>query len=190
MEAAAQLFDREGLTATTNRIAARAGVSIGTLYQYFPNKHALMHALAERHLREARVQLDMVFRRLRESKPPFEESMRAILDVIVELHSDRPAMHRLMHRFAPRLPAELAALRAFEDQLADEIAYHLDRCNRGGDDTELTAQTLVHAVDAHLHRVMTRHKIDTEQLMLLVEQLTPATRLADRPVRRERRATP
>lgn len=53
LEAAAQVFRAEGYGATTNRIAARAGVSIGTLYEYFPNKEALLLALAERHVEEA-----------------------------------------------------------------------------------------------------------------------------------------
>lgn len=35
---------------TTNRVAARAGVSIGTMYQYFPHKRALLYAVLERHL--------------------------------------------------------------------------------------------------------------------------------------------
>ncbi len=37
---------------TTTKVALRAGVSVGTLYQYFPNKSALLQAVLERHLRE------------------------------------------------------------------------------------------------------------------------------------------
>lgn len=55
--AAARVFKREGFAATTNRIAAAAGVSIGTLYEYFPNKQALLLALAERHVELAEREL-------------------------------------------------------------------------------------------------------------------------------------
>lgn len=51
--AAARVFRAEGFAATTNRIAAVAGVSIGTLYEYFPNKQALLLALAEAHVQTA-----------------------------------------------------------------------------------------------------------------------------------------
>lgn len=173
LEAAAQVFDREGLTATTNRIAERAGVSIGSLYQYFPNKHALMRALAERHVGDASERLDAVLKQLRDEEPPFGESMRAILGAVVDLHRDRPALHRLMHRVAPRIPADLETLRAFEDHITGEIAYHLTRCGRDGGDAELTAQTVVHAVDAHLHRVMTGRDMGVERLVVLVERLAP-----------------
>ncbi|MFD3458274.1 TetR/AcrR family transcriptional regulator [Nocardia fluminea] len=179
MEAAAQMFTREGLATTTNRIAERAGVSIGTLYQYFPNKHAMLQELAVRHLLAGGEQLGQVLIRLRETEPPFEETMRAIIDVIVDLHSDRPALHALMHRVATRLPGELAALRAFEDHLVEEIGYHLHRCGRGGDDAALTARTLVHVVDAQVHRVPTRHPITAEQVTMLVQQLTSGIGPAD-----------
>jgi AcrR family transcriptional regulator len=50
-EAAAQILQREGeANFTTNRIAERAGFSIGTVYQYFPNKDAILLAIAEREL--------------------------------------------------------------------------------------------------------------------------------------------
>ncbi|MFE1591540.1 TetR/AcrR family transcriptional regulator [Nocardia sp. NPDC058705] len=173
MEAAAQMFTREGLATTTNRIAERAGVSIGTLYQYFPNKYAMLRELAVRHLVGGGERLGPVFVELRASEPPFEETMRAIIDVVVELHSDRPALHSLMHRVATQLPGDLVALREFEDYLVEEIGYHLQRCGRGGDDVASTARTLVHAVDAQVHRVPTRDAITAEQVTMLVQRLVP-----------------
>lgn len=50
-EATVQVLLRDGLTRlTTTRVAERAGVSVGTLYQYIPNKHALLTALLAEHL--------------------------------------------------------------------------------------------------------------------------------------------
>ncbi|WP_066902006.1 TetR/AcrR family transcriptional regulator [Mycolicibacterium houstonense] len=174
LEAAAQVFDREGISATTNRIADRAGVSIGSIYQYFPNKQALLHALARRHVAKAVERLEAVCAELRLRQPPFEDTMRTILDTVVELHSDRPGLHGLMHRVVQPRADELAALQQFEDRLTDEVAFHLRRCGVGGLDDEsavATAQMLVHAVDAQLHRVLPRRGMNSDALLELVERL-------------------
>jgi AcrR family transcriptional regulator len=47
---------------TTTRVAARAGVSVGTLYQYFPNKSALLRAALQRHLDEIGTVIETVCR--------------------------------------------------------------------------------------------------------------------------------
>ena len=52
LEATAQVLEAGGLASfTTNAVAERAGVSIGTLYQYFSDKDALMAAIAEREMK-------------------------------------------------------------------------------------------------------------------------------------------
>lgn len=176
LEAAAQMFSREGISATTNRIAERAGVSIGTLYQYFPNKDALLRTLAERHVAETSRRLALVFDGLRVEAPPFDDTVRALVDVVVQDHRQRPGLHAVMHRMVPHTPRDLDAMRGLEDYVAGEVAFHLKRCDRGGDDVELTAQTIVAAVDAHVHRVMTQRGFDEQQLTELVIALAAPPR--------------
>lgn len=54
VEAGAQVLERDGPAGfSTTSVAERAGVSIGTLYQYFPDKHAILLAAAEREIGEA-----------------------------------------------------------------------------------------------------------------------------------------
>ncbi|MGE2832417.1 TetR/AcrR family transcriptional regulator [Mycobacterium sp. SMC-4] len=173
VEAAAQVFSREGMNATSNRIAARAGLSIGTLYQYFPDKTALLRAVAARHVRDADRRLSEVFDRLRDDAPPFDVAMRMLVEAVVDLHRDRPRLHAVLHRMVPQGADEMAELQAFEDRICDEVAFHLKRCDRGGDDPELTARTLVHTLDAQLHRVQTRHGFDAAALTRVVNQLAP-----------------
>ena len=60
LDAVIRLLKRGGLSAiTTNSIAETAGVSIGSVYQYFPDKQAIFIALHERHIH----QVDQVLRR-------------------------------------------------------------------------------------------------------------------------------
>jgi AcrR family transcriptional regulator len=62
LDATAELLDDEGPeNLTTERVAERSGVNIATLYHYFPNKLALLRALAKQFADEQQERLDVIF---------------------------------------------------------------------------------------------------------------------------------
>ncbi len=96
LEAAAQVFERRGYAAgTTNRIAERAGVSIGSLYQYFPNKDAILVALVHQHLAEGMAALQPHLRRL-SAGARFDDVLPGIVHAMVALHALAPGLHRVL----------------------------------------------------------------------------------------------
>ncbi len=126
VEAAAQVFERHGYASgTTNRIAERAGVSIGTLYQYFPNKDAILIALTERHLDEGIALLGPLLRDLVEHPPPVRVGVRRLLDGLLELHRHQPALHRVLFEEAPRPPALRRRLDAVTERATGAVARYL-----------------------------------------------------------------
>ena len=96
LQAAAQVFERHGYAAgTTNRIAERAGVSIGTLYQYFSNKDAILVALVHRHLAESTAALQPHIERLNHSAG-FDDVLPDIVQAMVAMHALAPGLHRVL----------------------------------------------------------------------------------------------
>ncbi len=82
LEGAAQILEAGGLGAfTTNVVAERAGVSIGTLYQYFADKQAILRAIAERELKATLAKVASTMTQEREA--PTEARVRAIVRAIV-----------------------------------------------------------------------------------------------------------
>ncbi|MBM3648480.1 MAG: TetR/AcrR family transcriptional regulator [Alphaproteobacteria bacterium] len=88
LEATAQILEKGGLVAlTTNAVAERAGVSVGTLYQYFDNKDALLLALAQQ---ETEATLADVARALKgEIDPSPQARVRAMVRVLVNAFGGR-----------------------------------------------------------------------------------------------------
>lgn len=112
-------FDR----ASTNRIAAQAGVSIGSLYQYFPSKEALVMAVAERHNRDL---MTIVRRALAEvAGQPIETGMRALVAAAIAAHAHDPALHRVVSEQTPRTDA-LAGLEPFNREAHALLRAYLE----------------------------------------------------------------
>lgn len=154
LDAAARIFDERGYRGTTtNHVAELAGVSIGSLYQYFPNKDALLVALAERHLDAIAASFADRLIALRADAPPVGEVVRSLVDLTVE-RNDTTSLHALIFTDCPRTPALTGRLDAFMDGLVGEVAHHLERTGTGGDDAHLRARLLVAAADAAVHEVV------------------------------------
>lgn len=152
LDAAARLFERDGYkNTTTNKIAELAGVSIGTLYHYIPNKDALLYALDERHLRHNMDALMAQFAILRSDDPPLADTVRQIVTGLAYGHRDEKHLNRMLFLQAHRTPDIMRRMRDLEEVLATEVEYHLRRMNVGGPDPYLTALLVVQAVGAQIH---------------------------------------
>lgn len=106
LEAAATVFSTTGYTAaSTNAIAREAGVSPGTLYQFFPNKEAIAIELGDRLMHEMR---EMYGEALAPVDPatPLDEAVTAAVDRFIAFNCAHPVFFALMH--GPDIPGRMA----------------------------------------------------------------------------------
>jgi len=97
LQAATYILTQRGWAAfTTNEVAENAGVNIASLYQYFPNKEAIVAELQRRHIEEIRRRWPAP-----SAAPSLEANLRLLLDTVVAEHRVNPALHRV---FADELP--------------------------------------------------------------------------------------
>src|SRR6185312_5011829 len=125
VEATARILVRHGFDkASTNRIAEVAGVSVGSLYQYFPGKEALVAAVFERHQQEI---MQTVRGELAEVlAQPVATAMRKLVAVAVKAHRVDPRLHRVLAEQIPRV-GKLATLDAFNRDNYTLFRTYLER---------------------------------------------------------------
>ena len=133
LEAAAHILDETGLAGlNTNAVARRAGVSIGSLYQYFPNKEAITTALILRSHEEIVTGLRRILAET-EGLPP-DRAISAMLRMLIDAQPTAPRVQRVLEAEELRLPkteAILAAEQEIEALNAAFFARYIDprRCS-------------------------------------------------------------
>jgi AcrR family transcriptional regulator len=100
MDATIRLLKRGGSKGlTTNRIAEVAGVSIGSLYQYFPDRGAIFHALHQRHIEQIDRMIQNVV--VEHAGAPLKDLISAIMEAMVKSHAVDTAPPELLMREVP-----------------------------------------------------------------------------------------
>jgi AcrR family transcriptional regulator len=155
LDAVTRILKRDGVEAvTTNRIAEVAGVSIGSVYQYFPDKRAIFAALHHRHVD----QIDRLVERtlIEHAASPLDKLVRAMIEALVDAHANDPELYQslltqVLHgtegskEFAVRLHG------VFRLAIASRI-----RSSKLGQDMDKQAFIVAHMVDALSHGAILR----------------------------------
>jgi AcrR family transcriptional regulator len=165
LEGAATLLERHGLEGyTTNEIAARAGVSIGSLYQYFPNKDAVTLALIER---EMVGMVDEVLAAL--ALTPSARALQEAIQASVRNQVRRPQLARLLDfeefRLASVMPTSPTA-RLIRDALE---AFLRDRYDLSASASATAAVDVIEIAKALNYASGRRGEIDAASLARSIE---------------------
>ena len=172
IEATARILVKEGYDKTsTNHIAAVAGVSVGSLYQYFPSKEALVTAVIERHQQEimqvVRAELAEVLRE------PVDKAVRKLVAVAVKAHRVDPELHRVLAEQIPRLGKLENSERFNSENYALFRTYlqsHRDELAVG--DLELASFVCVTAIEALTHNAVLHNSkmLSDERMQALIDE--------------------
>ncbi len=147
VEAGAQLLAEEGYhNLSTNRIAERAGVSIGSLYQYFPNKEAVVASVveefAERQFAILAEGIEEVF------EAPLEKAVRILIDGLLAAKRAEPALSRALFDELPPV-GQLDVMHHWTEQACALVKRTLEARNDDLASTDLDVLSFVLVTACH-----------------------------------------
>jgi AcrR family transcriptional regulator len=151
LEATARILVKEGYDrASTNRIALAAGVSVGSLYQYFPSKEALVAALVDHHMNRMTELLTNKAAELADA--PIQVAAREVIRAMIAAHRIDPDLHRVLVEQVPRL-GRLQRIEEFETHTCTMLRAWLAarRKEIRPKNVDLAAFIVAHAVEALTH---------------------------------------
>jgi AcrR family transcriptional regulator len=154
LDAVVRILKREGIEGvTTNRVAEVAGVSIGSVYQYFPDKRAIFAALHDRHAGAIGQIVEATL--VAHAASPFEEVVGALVEALVEAHASDPELYELLSTEVPHR----GGARALETRLCNAFRLALlarPKTKRPARDPERVLFVLPAMVEALAHGAAVR----------------------------------
>jgi AcrR family transcriptional regulator len=148
LDAAAHILGDRGWTGlTTNATAELAGVSIGSLYQYFPNKLALVEAVRRRHFDEVLA----VLRAATDDKIVRRRRIEALVDGMIAVHSHYPAAHRVLLEESPRGEDTRVIHDRFDVECRSAYETLVKANSHGADNVTIASQVFAGAVAGAVH---------------------------------------
>ena len=146
VQAGIQVLGRNGWAGfTTNHVAELAGVSIGSLYQYFPDKRALLAAIRERHFADVLA----VVRSSAHGSGDLAQRLEALVQGMIDVHGAYPELHRAIVDEAPSDSSVRAAHDAFEREYLRAYQQLLERGRSRR--SEAVAHVLSAAIEGVVH---------------------------------------
>jgi AcrR family transcriptional regulator len=193
LDAAAQVFAERGYdAATTEEIARVAETSIGSVYQFFPNKLALFNAMTLRYLERARALFE-TFMTPAVMKEPWEELLVRAIDAFAGLNRSEPGFRAILINWrmsADMLLADDDVNREFARRAETLIAARapgLSPARRAR-----VATIVIEVISAMLLLCVRRPNEDADLILdetktLLIGYLRPLTEAGSRPTKPRRR---
>lgn len=172
VEATARLLVRVGFDkASTNRIAEEAGVSVGSLYQYYPGKEALVAAVIDRHNRDLMQVVRAALAGV--ASLPIENAVRKLVAVAIDAHRIEPRLHRVLAEQIPRtgrLEKVVTFNREYYALFKAYLEDHKDELRPV--DLELAAFVCVTSIEALTHTAVLHRSLTDEEAATLVDEAT------------------
>jgi AcrR family transcriptional regulator len=155
IQAGARILSEQGWAGfTTNKVADAAGVSIGSLYQYFPDKVSLVGAIRRRHLDDSLAAV----RNANGKGRPLGKYVEKLVSNIIDAHSVHPGLHRVLLDEAPGLEIYRNQNSLIE---AEYLSYytkaaHNYRSHMTGASDEIIGHVISDAIDGVIHNAARR----------------------------------
>lgn len=163
LQAGARVLGDRGMDGfTTNETADVAGVSIGSLYQYFPDKLSLIDAIRHRHLDDVLA----VIRQAEQGNKAFPQLVEGLIDGMIAAHSIQPALHQVLLDEAPRYDGARSIHGTFEAEYLDRYKAIIaaSPTGEGRATIDVTAQVLSSAVEGVIHNAARRGTLKSPAL--------------------------